>query len=493
MRLLILAIYHETEYYKEMLNVQQIYIQTIKNIYKNIDYFFISLNPNQEDKIIINYDTNMIYVKGEECLLNITYKTIEAIKFMMNLNYYDYIIRTNISTIININNLVNFLSEMPKTNVYSGGISMSLRWYDTPAGINSDTYEKYNLYRINYFQGTGIIFSNDVITNIINNENNIIHEIVDDVSFGLYIRDYFPEIYETINTDKNTLARTEMNSFNAEAIFIRNRLFCADNVNRTLDISRMSNIINYLVSNEKINILNSFPKIIHLTHKNYESLQISSQAWSSLNPEYKIELYDDERCIQELRNNFGELYCDIFNYIPDGQIKSDFFRICILYIYGGVYSDNDVIPYVPIREFAENNIDFLTCISYNYKLTSESYNYNPQFIISKPKNEYLYDVIKKYLEMYINGVEYKYWDWSICKHMMKIYNFDISPTKNNIFHLNGKIYKFLIETVETSITNKTYNFNNLNHVEFSQNHEGEIFNVYCYDRDVKILNNFANK
>ncbi len=36
MRLLILAIYHETEYYKEMLNVQQIYIQTIKNIYKNI-------------------------------------------------------------------------------------------------------------------------------------------------------------------------------------------------------------------------------------------------------------------------------------------------------------------------------------------------------------------------------------------------------------------------------------------------------------------------
>jgi hypothetical protein len=263
MRLLILAIYHETDYYKEMLKVQQIYIQTIKNIYKNVDYFFISLNPEQEDKIIINYDTNMIYVKGEEHLLNITYKTIEAIKFMMNLIYYDFIIRTNISTIININNLVHFLSKMPKTQVYTGGIPLSLQWYDSSSGITPNTYEKYNLYRINYFQGIGIIFSNDVITNIINNENNVIHEIVDDVSFGLYIRNYFPEIYETISTDKNPISKTEINVFNAKSIFIRNRLFCADNVNRTLDIIRMSNIINYLTSNEKINILNSFPSELY--------------------------------------------------------------------------------------------------------------------------------------------------------------------------------------------------------------------------------------
>ena len=50
--------------------------------------------------------------------------------------------------------------------------------------------------------------------------------------------------------------------------------------------------------------------------------------------------------------------------------------LCILYIYGGVYSDIDIEPLVPIKDFLEKDVDFLTCdsVQYNYL--------NPHFIIS---------------------------------------------------------------------------------------------------------------
>lgn len=236
----------------------------------------------------------------------------------------------------------------------------------------------------------------------------------------------------------------------------------------------------------------SFPKVIHLVHKNYELLQKSYKQWSNLNPEYHFELYDDERCRTILLDNFGKLHLDIFDYIKDGPIKCDFFRICILYLKGGIYVDSDIKPLISLSNFIEDDIDFSTCISYNYNTNLQTWNYNPQFILAKKYDLYLYSIINKYVDYYVNNIEYSYWKWSICFLMHKINAFDIMPNSDNVFLLNGKKYKFFIECILDKKNNIIFNYTNCNHENISKypNHQ---LSVVCAHKNTIIFDNFSNK
>lgn len=114
-----------------------------------------------------------------------------------------------------------------------------------------------------------------------------------------------------------------------------------------------------------------------------------------------------------LLKEYSESHLNLFNYIKDGPIKADFFRICILYKYGGIYSDIDNIPLVPLSDFIENEIDFATCSSYWI------FNFNPNFIISTKNNIILKKSIDWYFNKYDNNISYNYWDWSIVNAFTK--------------------------------------------------------------------------
>jgi hypothetical protein len=235
----------------------------------------------------------------------------------------------------------------------------------------------------------------------------------------------------------------------------------------------------------------NFPKIIHLIHKNYELLEKSHKQWKDLNPEYTIELYDDERCKSILLENFGQLHLDIFNFIQDGAIKCDFFRICIIYLKGGIYVDADVKPLVPLSEFIEDDIDFSTCISYNYRPQSIIYNYNPQFILAQKGDSYLYKIINKYIQYYVDKIEYTYWSWSICKLMEKIHNFHIDKNTDNVFLVENKKYKFFCEYINTN-NNLIFDYTNFDYKTASKYRNDEILVCCCY-KDIRIFENFSNK
>lgn len=151
-----------------------------------------------------------------------------------------------------------------------------------------------------------------------------------------------------------------------------------------------------------------YPKIIYFCNKkNCEKSLISTNAWKKLNPEYEIKLYDDEMIQLFLLEEYEELYKNIFDYLSDGPIKADFWRLCILYKKGGVYSDIDNVPLVKLSEFIESDIDFVTCSSYWH------YNFNPNFIISDKENIILKNCIDWYVNKYNNKDRYDYWDWSV--------------------------------------------------------------------------------
>ena len=215
LNVLILMIYNDVPEYREMLAIQKKYMHS----HPNIHAYFVRYVETQTTNIEIIDD--MICIRGVENLLNITLKTMAGLTYLMSKHNYDFIIRSNISTLINLDKLYSFLLTLPLNNVYGGGYLLQLEWIDPPCGITEITIANYNLYGIKYYQGTCILLSSDVVKRLIMQRNKINHKIVDDVSFGLFMREYLPAIYA--NMDKYRVSIVE-NIYDEHAICKRNKI-----------------------------------------------------------------------------------------------------------------------------------------------------------------------------------------------------------------------------------------------------------------------------
>jgi mannosyltransferase OCH1-like enzyme len=474
MKILLLLIFSHNIIYDEMLEIQKLYIHNNKNI----DVYFITLNETQSEEVILN--NNIISINGKESYTNILFKTLKSLKFINNLNsQYDFVVRSNVSTIINLNNLYEYLKQLPKINVYTGAKVETLQWLLQPHEICDTKRDQSAYFGLKYIQGIGIILSYDIVQSILSFEHTIEYDIVDDVKLGLIIRDFFPEAYK--NIDKLELPSLSYNYFKPESVFIRNK-----NVNRIDDIYNMYNIIDNFSDIKYQN----FDKIIHISYKNIDHLENVKSEWLQLNPNYIVELYNDERCITFLNTYFGKKYGDIFNYIKDGPIKCDFFRLCVLFIFGGIYVDADIKPLIPLDEYIDDDVDLATCVSYNYKQHKNSFQFNPHFIVSKKYNNFIYDSIKKYECYYDNQITYSYWGWSICTMFKIETRFDLSDQKNIFnFIINNKKYQFITESVIIQ-EDKIINFKNYD--ELNEDRDS-ISCICCMYGDRIVINNFTNK
>jgi hypothetical protein len=213
----------------------------------------------------------------------------------------------------------------------------------------------------------------------------------------------------------------------------------------------------YLISDE---IQLQIPKRIYICHKNIECLRMTYHKWKTLNPNYEIYLFDDSMCEQFLLTEYSELHCNVFKFIPDGPIKSDFWRLCVLYKYGGIYVDADINPLIPLDNYLIPTSDFVTCI------TKQNRNFNPHFIASK-KTEYILQLfINEYINMYNTKRHlYDYWKWSI----VHIFNKYLNPIRNpriNTVVFKHKKFQLFIETTNPRLRSPNLHdyyciFNNL--------------------------------
>lgn len=175
-----------------------------------------------------------------------------------------------------------------------------------------------------------------------------------------------------------------------------------------------------------------YPKVIYFCNKKISKYElITSNNWKKLNPEYEIKLYDDEMIKLFLLKEYGELYKNIFEFLKDGPIKADFWRICILYKKGGIYSDIDNVPLVKLSDFIETDIDFVTCSAY------WRFNFNPNFIIANKDNIILKRCIEWYVIKYINRDKYDYWDWSIMNVFTQILHLENYNKEWGVYQLDN--------------------------------------------------------
>jgi len=235
MKLLILAIYSYSDEYQKMLKIQRSYLHNYENVYT----YFIDFRENQTNTIEVEDD--FIYVKGINSFLNITYKTIEALEYAVNNIKFDYIIRTNMSTIINVPNLYKFCSYLPEKNIYTSGEMFNLQWLDIKGGIKNKS-----LYGTLFASGTSIIMSNDVVKFMVNNKSKIRYDIVDDVAIGVFMTKYLPSAYYPQTAKFYVVPKNiKSNKLPINFVFYRNRAY----KDRNRDIKNMKIVRNVLMKN----------------------------------------------------------------------------------------------------------------------------------------------------------------------------------------------------------------------------------------------------
>lgn len=239
-KVLYLVIYNEnTDYERKMKKVLDKYV----NNFNHIKTYFImlkNLDGNKEYEIC----GNIVYFNGEESLRpGVLDKTIRAMRLLGNSGEYDYILRSNISTVIDLMKLTAVLQNIKGTNIY--GISCLI--------IKPEKHDsKYIIAQSS--QGTGIILDKIAVKYLLDNIHKFRFDpnTNDDIAIGVMM--YYNRNVKKVKIPGHFIVKPN-NIYDyiyniimfpiidpEYIIFYRNKTD-----NRYNDIKTMNGIINYLL------------------------------------------------------------------------------------------------------------------------------------------------------------------------------------------------------------------------------------------------------
>lgn len=217
-----LVLTSDSPHYNEMYKITNEYYKKFDNV-TTVYYQFL---PELEDDYLPDIENNILYLKGTEShlpgILDKTLKTFFYFKNDILENKYDYIVRSNVSTVVNFHLLDN---ETEKNKIEYGGAPI---W--SLAGLHpQDGVMKPEYLNISFVQGNSIILHNDTMKEIINNIGEIDYNVIDDVALGVFIKFKCPNIVPYY-----------IHSFNR-------------NCDCNGDYSLLNNAKNYIINNNKNN------------------------------------------------------------------------------------------------------------------------------------------------------------------------------------------------------------------------------------------------
>lgn len=186
LRILNLVLYSEQSDYIDM------YHQTREFYLSNgIDTIYYLHDPTLSTEYHYDSNTNLLRIRGEETYVpGILQKTIKAFRYAIYyLPQYDYIFRTNISTVVDFRRLIPLLEQSPIEFGCGKIHQIQPGWRDVRGGITDERY-----HGIRYPFGTCIIFSGKLLKRVLEKIDNINYTLIDDVSIGQFMLNYFSDV-----------------------------------------------------------------------------------------------------------------------------------------------------------------------------------------------------------------------------------------------------------------------------------------------------------
>lgn len=154
--------------------------------------------------------------------------------------------------------------------------------------------------------------------------------------------------------------------------------------------------LNLIIPNENQNPTIPIPKNVFMCWstldiplKMKEVIQINHQ----LNPEFTFYLYDDKMCREFIRDHFDIEVVYAFDTLIPGAYKADLWRLCVLFICGGIYLD---IKYKCVNGFTFANVidkEYLTLDLPSNQWINNMHGIYNGFMVCRPYTSFLWKCI----------------------------------------------------------------------------------------------------
>ena len=214
------------------------------------------------------------------------------------------------------------------------------------------------------------------------NKNNIKNNVKNsDIDIGLPYLVYFTCVYheDAFNSSKSSFIKNiKVKSDKINLIYPWKPIKGFVEINKNLD--------SLPKNNDDTSII---PKYIFQTMETsllpQDMYENCIKKWQKLNADYKYFYFDSLDCRKFIKNNFSKYIYDMYDKLIPGAYKSDLWRYCILYKYGGCYADIQSVPYVPLKIITKD-MKFVSTIDRYNNLLLGIYQ---AFLCSTPKHECL--------------------------------------------------------------------------------------------------------
>ena len=206
---------------------------------------------------------------------------------------------------------------------------------------------------------------------------------------------------------------------------------------------------------------NKIPKIIHQSYTNTVNSHLFSttSTWKEMNINYDYMYWNDDDCYTFIKDNFDKSVLEAYNMLYAGAYKSDIFRLCVLYIYGGIWTDISSLCEVSLDKVINNeNLIIVKDISQPIG------NIYQAFIICEPKLNIIMYILEFTVRRVINHTEFN-------NNYPQLSNQTIAVTGPTIFAMAFNI--FINRPVDNPINDNEIYFNDIN-IKLLTHNPGEI-------------------
>lgn len=134
-------------------------------------------------------------------------------------------------------------------------------------------------------------------------------------------------------------------------------------------------------------------KIFHTWHTNEVTLDLFNAAhtWIDKNPDWEYNFFTLENCREFIKNHFSNEILTAYDTLVPYAYKADLWRLCVLYIHGGVYADCKLVLINPLNQL----------LSYDTKFTAtkdrverkEKWDIFNTFLCATPQHPFLEEAI----------------------------------------------------------------------------------------------------